>query len=436
VSVAPSRNPATGVRPDDGPDLSLRDPSTPAPSTPAPRRAEATQPERSRARRVLDALAPYLLTLAVGLPFAGLALWLLRQPKVQLGTPWALTTLVAVPLCAWGAFHLEGRRSPTMLFSRTRAASQARPAQGAMGYLLHLPAALRIVAIALVALGLARPQRETADRAEVEGIDIVVALDLSNSMSEVDLTPDRLTAAKRVLVDFIKRRQGDRIGLVVFGRSAYTYVPLTLDTISLRKRVEELELNMGIDGSGTAIGEALGVAVNRLREPSCDKKIGDEKRRCEERAKETRARSKVVVLVTDGENNAGTLDPHEAARLAQAMNVKVYTVLIGRDVLGGPPEPAARDRFGAVVFGGRPRYPVNPKLLEEIAGQTGGLPFLATDARALEERFQRVLEDLDKSKLKSMRPRYAELSPWFLWPALGLVLLEILLSLTRWRRFP
>lgn len=393
--------------------------------------------EESRARRVLGVLAPYLLTLAVGLPFAGFALWLLRQPKVQLGAPWALTTLVAVPLVAWVSFHLEGRRSGTLLFSRTGAASRARQAQGAMGYLLHLPAALRIVAIALVALALARPQRETADRAEVEGIDIVVALDLSNSMSEVDLLPDRLSAAKRVLVDFIKRRQGDRIGLVVFGRSAFTYVPLTLDTISLRKRVEELELNLGIDGSGTAIGEALGVAVNRLREPSCDKKSGDDKRRCEERAKETRARSKVIVLVTDGENNAGTLDPHEAARLAQAMNVKVYTVLIGRDVMGAEPaEPAARDRFGAIVFGGRARYPVNPKLLEEIAGQTGGLPFLATDVKALEERFQRVLEDLDKSKLKSMRPRYAELSPWLLWPALGLVLLEILLSLTRWRRFP
>jgi Ca-activated chloride channel family protein len=393
--------------------------------------------QRSRARRVLDVVAPYLVTLAVGLPFAAYAFWLMRQPKVAFGTPWVLTTLVAVPLCAWVAFHLEGRRSGTLLFSRTRAASAARPAQGAMGYLLHLPSALRIVAIALVALALARPQKETTDRAEVEGIDIVVALDLSNSMSEVDLTPDRLTAAKRVLVDFINRRQGDRIGLVVFGRSAFTYVPLTLDTISLRKRVEELELNLGIDGSGTAIGEALGVAVNRLREPSCDKKIGDEKKRCEERARETRTRSKVVVLVTDGENNAGTLDPHEAARLAHAMNVRVYTVLIGRDVAtGGRPEPAARDRFGAIVFGSRARYPVNPKLLEEIASQTGGLPFLATDTKALEERFQRVLEDLDKSKLKSMRARYAELSPWFLWPALALVLLEILLTLTRFRRFP
>lgn len=378
--------------------------------------------------RVLDALAPYLVTLAVALPFVIYYGLNLRGPDVRLNKKWALLCLAAVPLAAWAAFHLERHRTGTFIFSRT--SELRRAPQGVLGRLIHLPNALRLVAIALVAVALAQPQRKVSDQAEVEGIDIVLVLDVSNSMQEQDLLPDRLSAAKKVIEDFIDRRASDRIGLVIFGREAYTQCPLTLDHKALKGLLRDVRLGL-IDGQGTAIGNALGTAINRLRDPNCDGKEGADKERCLERRK---AKSKVVVLLTDGDDNASKLDPRQAAKYAQAFGIKVFTVLIGRDTLAAEAPPGT-DRFGNVIRI-RPRYPVNPKLLEEIAEQTGGMPYLATDVVALQQRFQAILEDLDRSKIKSQRPHYAHLYPMFVTPALALVLLEVLLSLTRFRRFP
>jgi Ca-activated chloride channel homolog len=383
---------------------------------------------RSAWKRVLDVLAPYLLTLAIALPFAIFFSLELRGPAVHWAHRSALLLLAAVPLGAWVSFHLERKRIGTLAFSRT--AELGRTAQGFFGRLLHLPQALRLVAIGLVAVALAQPQRLISDQAEVEGIDIVIALDVSNSMQETDLLPDRLTAAKRVIDDFIKRRQSDRIGLVIFGKEAFTQCPLTLDNRALRMLLADVRLGL-VDGQGTAIGNALGTAINRLRDPDCERKEGAEKTRCLERKK---AKSKVVVLVTDGDDNASKLDPRKAAQYAQTFGIKVFTILIGRDSLVEE-EPAGTDRFGNAIRM-RPRYPVNPKLLEEIAEQTGGMPYLATDVDALRNRFQAILEDLDRSKLKSQKPHYAHLYPMLVAPALVLVLLELLLSLTRFRRFP
>jgi Ca-activated chloride channel family protein len=386
----------------------------------------ADAPKKTTSARVLDALAPYLLTLAIALPFAIYCSLIFRGKDVRWGHSGALLLLAAVPLIAWVGFHLERRRAGTLVFSRTHDLS--RTAQGFFGRLLYLPHALRIVAVALVATALAQPQRETADTTEVEGIDIVVALDVSNSMSETDLLPDRITAAKRVIDDFIRRRQADRIGLVIFGREAFTQCPLTLDNRALRMLLADVRLGL-IDGQGTAIGNALGTSINRLRDHECGK---DAEPGCKERKG---AKSKVVVLVTDGDDNASKLDPKKAAQYAQTFGIKVFTILIGRDIMAGE-EPPGMDRFGNLIAGNRPRYPVNPKLLEEIADQTGGVPYLATDVDALQKRFQAILEDLDRSKLKSQRPHYADLYPLLVWPAVGLVLLEIFLSLTRFRRFP
>jgi Ca-activated chloride channel homolog len=258
----------------------------------------------------------------------------------------------------------------------------------------------------------------------------VVVLDVSNSMIETDLVPDRIGAAKRVIADFIARRGSDRIGLVIFGRDAYTQCPLTLDHRALTGLLKDVRLGL-IDGQGTAIGNGLATAVNRLRDPDCDKKEGAEKQRCQERKG---AKSKVVVLVTDGDDNASKIDPRTAARLAHTFGVRVFTILIGRDVLEQN-SPAGLDPLGMLVRS-RPRYPVNPRLLEEIADQTGGVPYLATDTDALSKRFQAILEDLDRSRLKSQRAHYGELYPLLVWPAIGLVLLEVFLSLTRFRRFP
>jgi Ca-activated chloride channel family protein len=270
---------------------------------------------------------------------------------------------------------------------------------------------LRIVAVATICVAIARPERPGADVAEVEGIDIVIALDVSNSMSERDLAPNRLAAAKAVLQKFVKPRQSDRIGLVIFGREAFTQCPLTLDHKSLSQLLDDVRLDL-IDGRGTAIGNAIGTALNRLRRSD--------------------AKSKVIILLTDGDNNAGNLSPEQAARYAQSLGVKVFTVLMGRDA---DPQPAGTDLFGRVVRP-PPRYPVNPKLLEEIAGLTGGTPYLATDTPALEKRFQAILDELNTSPIKDQRGRPESLHRPFVAAALGLLLLELLLGMTRFRRFP
>ncbi len=361
-------------------------------------------------RRVWRALAPYLLTLAIALPFAVYYFVQLRGPDVHWRNKGALVLLAAVPLGAWVGFYLERRRVGTMAFSRTHDLLATQ--QGAFGYLMHLPRACLLVGIGLIAVALARPQRMSTDVAEVEGIDIVIALDVSNSMRETDIVPDRITAAKRVIEGFIKRNATDRIGLVIFGKEAFTQCPLTLDTKAVIGLLDNVRIGL-VDGQGTAIGNALGTSINRLRKST--------------------AKSKVIVLVTDGDDNASKLDPRKAAKFAQTFGIKVFTILMGADI-GEAPVPG-QDRFGNWVRP-MPKYPVNPKLLEEIAETTGGMPFLATDADSLEKRFQAILDDLDRSKLKAQTPHYAELYPMLIAPALMLTLLEILLSLTRFRRFP
>jgi Ca-activated chloride channel family protein len=362
-------------------------------------------------RRLIQTLAPYALTLALALPFVVFFAVTLRGPDVHWRHRGAFLLLLAVPLAAWVGFHLERRRAGTLAFSRTHDL-RAAP-QGLFGYLMHLPRACLIVALALIAVALARPQRLTTDAAEVEGIDIVVTLDVSNSMEERDMVPDRITAAKRVIEEFIRRNASNRIGLVIFGKEAFTQCPLTLDASAVIGLLKEVRIGL-VDGRGTAIGNALGTAVNRLRKSS--------------------AKSKVIVLVTDGDDNASKLDPRKAAKFAQAFGIKVFTILIGRDSLAVE-APPGQDRFGNLIRP-QPRYPVNPKLLEEIADQTGGMPYLATDTVALEKRFQAILEELDRSKLRAQTPHYAELYPSLVGPALMLILLDIFLGLTRFRRFP
>jgi Ca-activated chloride channel family protein len=364
---------------------------------------------RSTWRRVLDALTPYLITLAVALPLTVYGALMLRGADVQWRHKGALALLLAVPLVAWISFHLERRRSGTLAFART--VDLRRTPRGWVGRLMPLPRALRLCALGLCAVALARPQHMTSDPAEVEGIDIVIALDVSNSMDEQDLLPHRIDAAKAVIDDFIRRRVSDRIGLVIFGREAFTQCPLTLDHRALLNLLKQVRLGL-VDGQGTAIGNALGTAINRLRRST--------------------AKSRVVVLVTDGDDNASQVDPRKAAKFAESFGIKVFTILIGRDA--GEEVPGT-DRFGNLILQ-RQRYPVNPKLLEEIANQTGGVPYLATDTEALQKRFQAILEDLDRSRLKAQTPHYAELYPILIAPAFALVLLEILLSLTRFRRFP
>jgi Ca-activated chloride channel homolog len=356
-------------------------------------------------RPVRLAPIPYALIAVVFAPLCAGYLWLLRDlDGFRFAHPYALALIPpAVALCAWaGLARAPGRRG---LFTYSRAAELGAEPAGLVARLRDLPMVLRLAAVVLVGVALARPQStRVTDDLELEGIDIVIALDLSGSMQESDLVPSRLEAAKMVIEDFVRRRPSDRIGLVIFGREAFTDIPLTLDHGTFLRMLGELHLGI-IDGRGTAIGNGIGVALNRLRKSD--------------------AKSKVIIVLTDGENNAGNISPEQAARYAQTLGVKIYTVLAGND-----------DGEAAGAAPGRQRLPVNPKLLEQIASMTGGTPYLATDTRALAERFQKILEDLQKSRIADRGTLYRELYRRFLLAAFALLVVELGLRLTRFQRIP
>jgi Ca-activated chloride channel family protein len=355
---------------------------------------------------------PWRLLAVFFVPAAVAYLWLLRgEEGFRFAHPGALALLpIAVALVAWTGFRRAGDRQAALVYSRA-AEVAARP-RGIVARLRDLPAVLRLLAVTLVVVALARPQtsRPVGD-IELEGIDIVLALDVSGSMEETDLLPNRLSAAKMVIERFVRRRPSDRIGMVVFGRDAYTHVPLTLDHGTFLRMLAELQVGI-IDGHGTAIGNGIGVALNRLRHSD--------------------AKSKVVILLTDGDNNAGNISPVQAAKYAQTLGVKIYTILAGDN----EPSTGADSTDPRVAAGQRQRQPVNPKLLEEIASMTGGAPYLATDTQALVRNFQSILEDLEKSRLHDRGVMYGELFPRFLFPAFAALVLELALRLTRWRRLP
>jgi Ca-activated chloride channel family protein len=264
------------------------------------------------------------------------------------------------------------------------------------------------------------------ESSEADGIDIVVTLDLSGSMRALDLSTQedvvtRLDAAKRVVEDFIGKREYDRIGLVAFAADAFVVSPLTLNHDWLKRNLQRLELGE-IDGKGTAIGTAIGASVNRLRDHQ--------------------ARSRIVILLTDGENNSGTLSPIGAAEAAKTLGVKIYTIATGKK--GRVPIPQT-DRFGRVVRNdeGQPIYRGGSDIsnydeteLREIATMTGGRFFKATEEGDLE----RIYDEIDELETTEIELRsYASFTELFFWPALiGLALLglEQLLSNTRYRRLP
>lgn len=350
---------------------------------------------------------PYAILAALFVPATLVYFWQFRAlTTFRFAHVGALALIpIAAGLVVWAAMRRGSARRSVMLHSR--AGEMGRQKRGWVARLRDLPVALRLFSVVTLGLALARPQTSSKDDdLELEGIDIVVALDLSASMGETDLVPNRLEAAKAVIHDFVQRRRGDRMGLVIFGREAYTYTPLTLDHGTFLRMLAELQPGI-VDGRGTAIGNGLGVALARLRKSD--------------------AKSKVVILLTDGDNNSGNISPLQAASFAQKMGVKVYTILAGAHDSAAEADDKAEQRQ---------RFPVNPKLLEQIAGLTGGSPYLASDTQALAQRFQNILEELEKTRIKDHGILWAELYPQFLWPAFAVLLLEILLRLTRWRRLP
>jgi len=308
-----------------------------------------------------------------------------------------------------GLRHRPGTRFPSLgFFPASSVAARARAL---------LPVA-RLLALALLVVAFARPQVvEKEEEIRTEGIDIMLALDISGSMQAEDFKPrNRLHVAKNVVADFLNLVRNDRVGLVVFAGQAFTQCPLTLDYDVLRTLLARVEIGMIEDG--TAIGTALANCVNRL--------------------KDSEAKSKVVILLTDGENNAGKIDPETAANVARAMGVRVYTIGVGKQ--GGAPIPVQHPVYGKIYArnadGSLVLTRIDEDSLKNIAGITGGQYFRATDAEALSKIYAQIL-DLERTKfqVKQFR-REHEHFRWAVVPALLLVLLELALAHTRLRVLP
>lgn len=276
--------------------------------------------------------------------------------------------------------------------------------------LRHIPFGIRLLVIALLIVALARPQSfSSGENVTAEGIDIAMVLDISGSMLAEDLKPNRLEAAKNVIDEFIKGRVSDRIGLVIFSREAFTQCPLTIDYSVLRNLL--LDIKTGMIEDGTAIGNGIANGVNRL--------------------KDSNAKSKVIILLTDGNNNAGEIDPISAAEIAKTFGIRIYTIGVG--TRGEAPYPV-QTPFGT-------RYQMVPveideTVLQKISGITDGQYFRATSNRALRDIYDRI-DKLEKTKIEiTSYKNAAEKYHSWLWGGIVLLLLELGLSRTILRKLP
>lgn len=278
-------------------------------------------------------------------------------------------------------------------------------------WLRHLPFALRLAALALLIVALARPQDvERLSRTNTEGIDIMLAIDVSGSMLARDFRPDRITAAKEVAGSFIADRYGDRIGLVAFAGEAFTQSPLTTDQGTLQTLLARIR--SGLIEDGTAIGNGLATAINRLRESD--------------------AKSKVIILLTDGVNNRGEIAPVMAAEIAKEQGIRVYTIGVGSR--GTAPTPAI-DMFGNMTFV-QAKVEIDEKTLQEIADATGGRYFRATDNEKLRAIYDEI-NRLEKSKVEvaDFTTYTEEYLRWVL-AALALLAAEFLIRTLILKRIP
>ncbi len=350
--------------------------------------------------RLLRWLTPWLL-IAASAGLIAVPLWqefrpYVRRHQLVWQTPYALGLAVAAVLLAGLLFVTAAARVPTLGFSQVSLVRH----RGWRWWLSDVPAVLRVLALLALSVGLMRPTTYKTVTREVDSIDIMLVFDLSKSMEETDMARDRLDAAQRVVRRFLKKSKNDRVGLTVFAQLAMLQSPLTSDVRTLDQIVADLQIG-DVPEMGTAIGDGLALALAQLRKSD--------------------AKSKVVVLLSDGDSNwVSQFDTDDAAAAARDMGVKVYTVLVGAE--------------SDSIFGG---MAVNPETLQSIAKITGGAFTRATDEASFEKGFAKVRESLDKTKRKtSERVPEHELFVWFIFIALGLMALEQFLTATLWRRLP
>jgi len=330
--------------------------------------------------------------------------------QFRFANPWFLVLLLLIPLLFLRRRWIQQHFKSGLIFSQLGLVSRLRSSWTMRIYKgLYL---LKLAGIAAVVLAFARPQLGSAEEDILtEGVDIMIAIDISGSMAAEDFRPkNRISVAKQVVQDFVRGRQSDRIGLVIFAAKSFTKCPLTIDYDVLLKQIDDV--NLGAIEDGTAIGNGLATAVNRLRL--------------------SKAKSRVIILLTDGVNNSGEIDPLTAADIARSLGIKVYTVGVGRE--GIAPFPVNDPVFGR-------RYvdievKIDEEVLQKISQSTGGRYFRATDRDSLEQIFK-TIDQLEKSKISiKSYTHYNEIFSYFLWPGLACLVGEALLSHTRFRRIP
>ncbi|HJA98151.1 MAG TPA: VWA domain-containing protein [Candidatus Alistipes avicola] len=315
---------------------------------------------------------------------------------MHFANPYLLWLLAVIPLMALYYIYRTRQGGAAIRISTIEGVRKAP--RTLRYYLRHVPFVLRCAAIAALIVALARPQSvEEGSTSSNEGIDIAMAIDISTSMLAQDLKPDRIEAAKQVAGSFIADRQGDRIGLVAFAGEAFTLSPLTTDQGALQTMLGRLR--SGIVEDGTAIGNGIATAINRLRESN--------------------AKSKVIILLTDGANNRGEIAPLTAAEIARSQGIRVYTIGVG--TRGTAPYPTV-DFFGnpTVV---QMKVEIDEKMLQQIADQTGGRYFRATDNDKLKAIYDEI-NQLEKSKVEiSAYTTFTE--EYLLWALAGFLLLVV-----------
>lgn len=322
------------------------------------------------------------------------------------GLLWLLTGII--PLTVWYILK-NNKQEPELKMSGLRPFRNQKPSLRVR--LRHLLFVMRMLAVALMIFALARPQNEDSWRqTDSEGIDVMIALDISGSMLAEDFTPNRLEAAKDVAMDFTADRPDDRIGLVVFAGEAFTQCPLTTNHQELTRLFNQVDSDM-LNSTGTAIGMGLATSVNRL--------------------KDSKAASKVVILLTDGVNNSGSVSPLTAGEIAKEFNVRVYTIGVGSE--GTAPYPV-RTAFGIQYRDQEVK--IDEDVLQELASMTGGKYFRATDNEKLRQIYNEI-DQLEKTIIKEKEyTNTEEKFFWFLFVAVILLMAEVFLRNTVFKQLP
>ncbi len=312
-----------------------------------------------------------------------------------------------IPFLIFWKFTKGKKQSATMAVSTIKGLAKSGSWKNSF---YNIPFVLRILALSCIIIALARPQtRFDEQRSEGEGVDIILSIDVSGSMTAQDFTPNRMEAAKKVAEDFVDHRSTDRIGIVIFSGESFTQCPLTTDHYVLKSQIEQIR--NGLLEDGTAIGSGLATSVDRLRS--------------------SKAKSKVVILLTDGINNGGLIDPATAKEIAKTFKVKVYTIGVGSDGYAATP---VNTPMGIVMQ--NEKVAIDEKLLKNIADETGGKYFRATDNKSLNSIYNEI-DNLEKSKVEiTTFHRSTERFYPFAFAAMAFLLLEILLRYTLFKKFP